>query len=189
MKVFVGLGNPGRQYEGTRHNVGFEVVDELARRMKVKFSRSWTLRARTATCMLGSGEALLVKPETFMNRTGATVQALLRKKGVKPADLVVVVDDADLVPGQLRIRPRGSAGHHNGLKSIIGSIGSDDFPRLRVGIGAKPAGGDMAAFVLSRFTAEERKLMDRAVQEAADALEALASGNLEAAMNRFNRKN
>jgi len=187
VKVIVGLGNPGRKYEHTRHNIGFEVVAELARAAAAEFRRGWLSSASTARVRLkDGGELLLVKPQTFMNRSGTAVAPLLRKKGLKPADLVVVVDDADLEPGRLRIRKQGGAGGHNGLKSLIQELGTDEFVRVRVGIGRDPAGTELVDHVLTRFAPHERETMDAAVRQAAEAVREIARAGADAAMNKFN---
>ncbi len=188
MKMVVGLGNPGKKYEHTRHNAGFEVVDELARRWAVRFRRSWVIPAETAR---GGAEALgedcwLVKPQTYMNRSGAAVAPLARKKGVQAGDLVVVVDDAELPLGKLRIRQRGGSGGHNGLKSLIEALGTEDFVRLRVGVGRKGEGADLADHVLSPLSREDRRALEESAGRAADALEVMAREGAEAAMNKFN---
>ncbi|MBN1269275.1 MAG: aminoacyl-tRNA hydrolase [Kiritimatiellae bacterium] len=185
MKVVVGLGNPGRRYERTRHNVGFLVADELARRSGAAFRRSWRMPLRSCSVRIGEQDVLLVKPETFMNRSGAAVAPLLRKKGLAEADLILVLDDADLPAGQLRVRPRGGAGGHNGLKSVIVQLGSEAIARVRVGIGRRP-GEDMVDHVLSTFTPEEREAIEAAVPRAADAVESVLRNGVEKTMNDFN---
>ena len=186
MKLVVGLGNPGRDYERTRHNVGFEVVDELARRADVSFRKGWLASAQTARINLAGQEVLLVKPLTFMNLSGQAVRPLLKKRGGTVADLLVVVDDVDLELGRLRIRPKGGAGGHNGLKSVIQELGSDEFARLRVGIGSQTEGRDMVDHVLSRFGAAEWAVMKTAVGCAADAVAAVVRDGVDRAMNDFN---
>lgn len=186
MKLVAGLGNPGKQYAHTRHNVGFEVVDELAGRAGVDFRKGWLSPAQTAKIkMEDAGELLLAKPQTFMNRSGNAIAPLLRKKGLDPSDLIVVVDDADLELGRLRIRKKGSAGGHNGLKSVIQELGTGEFVRIRVGIGRR-TGADMTDHVLTRFGADERRTMREAVTRAADAVMCLVRDGADAAMNRFN---
>ena len=187
MKLIVGLGNPGKKYERTRHNVGFEVVEELARRWPVRFRRSWGVPAETAKGAdeLG-GELLLVKPLTYMNRSGEAVAPLLRKKGLSADNLIVVLDDAELPLGKLRIRKKGSAGGHNGLKSLIAVLGTEEFARVRVGVGRQEEGGDLADHVLGVFSRTERKEMEQMVGRAADALLMLVRDGADAAMNTFN---
>ena len=186
MKLVVGLGNPGRKYEHTRHNVGFAVLDELARRAGVAFRRSWRFPADLAEVTLGGRRVLLVKPRTFMNRSGEAVGPLARKKGAAPDEVLVVVDDVELDCGRLRLRRDGRAGGHNGLKSLVESLGSEAFPRVRVGVGRAEEGGDLADHVLSRFAPVERTVVAASVQRAADAVEQVLESGLETAQNRFN---
>lgn len=186
MKLVVGLGNPGRGYERTRHNVGFDVVEELARRGGSSFRRSWRWPVLLATVELGGREVQLVKPQSYMNASGPPVAALAGKKGVAPSDVLVVVDDVELPPGTLRLRPKGGAGGHNGLKSLIAALGTEAFPRLRVGVGRPVAAGEMVDHVLSRFTPQEREKMEQARSRAADAVASAVEHGLEKAMNEFN---
>jgi PTH1 family peptidyl-tRNA hydrolase len=186
MKMIVGLGNPGKEYAQTRHNVGFEVLDELAGRAKAALKKSWRWPVESGEWKAGDRSVLLVKPRTFMNASGPPVAALARKKGIAAADVLVVFDDVDLPVGQLRLRTKGSAGGHNGLKSVIASLGTEEFPRLRVGVGRPNGGGDMIDHVLSRFTPEERTTMKASIARAADAVERVLDGGLEKAMNEFN---
>lgn len=192
MRLAIGLGNPGREYESTRHNVGFDVLDFLARREGLLFEPARSLERfegpRAFTwARLHEPDALLVKPLTFMNRSGTVVSPLLAWAGADPAQCLVVVDDLDLPLGKLRLRPIGSSGGHNGLKSILSSLGTDRFPRLRVGIG-RP-GTVAARHVLARFAEEERPLIERAVAEAADALFGwLLDGDIQAVMTRFHSR-
>jgi len=189
MKLIAGLGNPGPRYRGTRHNIGFAVVDELARRAGVDFesSRADALVARWRGPE--RADALLVKPLTYMNASGQAVGELVRYFRVGLPDLLVIVDEVQLPLGKLRARARGSAGGHNGLKSIIAQLGPD-FPRLRVGIGRVPASGeprrDLADFVLDRFDASERDQVARMTARAADAAEMFITSGIEAVMNRYN---
>ena len=193
MKLIVGLGNPGRAYEHTRHNVGFDVLDKLAGKGGTEFRRRLLAPVQTAEMRVGNESLLLVKPQTFMNRSGPPVGALARKKGVAPADLVVVVDDVDLPCGQLRIRARGSAGGHNGLKSVIEHVGTEEFVRVRVGIGRpaasagrKQAGEGMVNHVLSKFSPDERETIAGAIEKAADAVAHIVEHGVDKAMNEFN---
>ncbi len=192
MRLVFGLGNPGQEYESTRHNLGFDVLDFLARREGLLFEPARTLERYEGPpafhfTRLHEPDALLVKPETFMNRSGAVVSALLQWAGAGPEQCLVVVDDLDLPLAKLRLRPSGSSGGHNGLKSILSSLGTDRFPRLRVGIGSSQT--DAARHVLARFTDEERAAIDRAVAEAAEAVFAwLREGDIEACMTRFHSR-
>ena len=186
MKMIVGLGNPGKQYEHTRHNVGFDVVEEVARRAGVSFRKGFLASAQTARATVAGCDLLLVKPLTYMNRSGQAVKALMRRKGVQPEDVVVVLDDADLETGRLRIRKNGSAGGHKGLKSVLEELASEDVVRVRVGIGRGATGVDMVDHVLTRFSAEERKLMEDAVTKGADAVAAIVERGVDRTMNDFN---
>jgi PTH1 family peptidyl-tRNA hydrolase len=184
MKLIVGLGNPGPRYRGTYHNVGFDVVDEVARRRGVGFEAAPAdaLMARVRD----DGGALLVKPLTFMNLSGEAVGALQRYFRIDVEDVLVVVDDVALPMGRLRVRAKGSAGGHNGLKSIIAGLGTDGFARLRVGVGRGDARRDLADHVLSRVAGEEREALSEATQVAADAAELFMTAPIGELMNRFN---
>jgi peptidyl-tRNA hydrolase, PTH1 family len=184
LKLIVGLGNPGREYSETRHNLGFQVVEELARRYRVKLRNDTKRRARVAKIGdIGDG-VLVAQPTTFMNLSGWAVRDVASFHKVVPQDLLIVVDDADLPLGRLRIRAGGSAGGHNGLKSIIQELGTAEFPRLRIGVGRQA--GELKNHVLGRFDAEEKVQVGAAVERAADAAELFARENILAAMNRFN---
>ena len=184
--LLVGLGNPGTQYENTRHNVGFLVADELAERQNAPIQR---LKFKALTNLLTiSGEKVLVmKPVTYMNLSGEAVRQAVDFYKIPPERVLVVSDDTALAVGRLRIRKGGSAGGHNGLKNIIQHLGSDQFPRIKVGVGEKPHPDyDMADWVLGKFQGEDRKTMDVAVKRAADAVECLLKEGPDRAMNRFN---
>jgi PTH1 family peptidyl-tRNA hydrolase len=186
MKLIAGLGNPGSRYEGTRHNVGFEIVDRLARRQGVVLESApgEALLARLRS--LGAG-ALVVKPLTFMNLSGHAVAELVRYYRVALPDLLVVTDDVNLPLGRLRARPRGSHGGHNGLKSVAEQLGSEDFARLRIGVGRGDDRRDLADHVLARFEAGERDAIENALERAVDAVEAFVVGGIEEVMNVYNR--
>ncbi len=183
MKLIVGLGNPGAKYRGTRHNIGFAVVDELAARGRVTFDAApvEALMARVR----GPSDVLLAKPLTFMNASGEAVGALLRYYKIDVADLLVVVDEVQLPLGTLRARVRGSAGGHNGLKSIVAHLG-EEFSRLRVGVGRGDPRRDLADHVLTRFDADEASEVERITARASDAAEMFITSGIEAVMNGFN---
>jgi len=184
MKLIVGLGNPGREYEHTRHNVGFQVAEALADRYRVRLKSRASWKARVAEIAeIGDG-VLLAEPTTFMNLSGWAVREIAGFHKLAPSDVLVVVDDADLPLGRLRLRTSGSAGGHNGLKSVIQELGTIEFPRLRVGVGRQA--GELKNHVLGRFSVEEKAQIDAAVKRAADAAELFAKENILAAMNKFN---
>jgi peptidyl-tRNA hydrolase, PTH1 family len=187
MKLIVGLGNPGRRYEATRHNIGFEILDLLARRHGV----AWEAGPRGIEALIArwrSADVVLAKPLTFMNLSGAAVVALLQFYKIDPVDLLVVVDDVNIDLGRLRARPEGSAGGHNGLKSLIGSLGSQAYARLRVGVGRGDGRRDLADHVLARFDAEERAIVAETVDRSADAVDLFVAEGIGPVMNRYNRK-
>ena len=188
MKLIVGLGNPGPRYRGTAHNVGFDVVDEVARRREVRFEAA-PAEALMARVRDGEGGgALLVKPLTFMNVSGEAVGALQRYYRIELENILVVVDDVALPAGRLRARAKGSAGGHNGLKSIIASLGTMQFARLRIGVGRGDQRRDLADHVLAKFAPDERAVVEDSVARAADACEVFVADGVQPAMNRFNRK-
>ena len=182
--LIVGLGNPGPEYARTRHNVGFMVVDELSRRHRIPI-RSSQHGARVGEGEIAGEPVALVKPLTYMNVSGRAVGPLLQRHSLPPENLIVVYDEADLPTGKLRVRARGSAGGHGGLKSIIGAIGSTEFPRVRIGIG-RSGKGDLVDHVLGGFGHDERETMESAIQRATDAIEHILVHGIESAMNRFN---
>lgn len=190
MKLIVGLGNPGEQYRGTRHNVGFEVVDETARRWDVAFrsAPADALLANAPAVPGGRGAVLLAKPLTYMNRSGFAVGALLRYYRVEPEDLLVVTEDVNLPLGRLRARRQGSSGGHNGLRSIIEALAGEGFSRLRVGVGRGDPRQKLSGRVLSRFARAERPEMDDTVRRAADAVEMFVEAGIGPVMNAFNRR-
>jgi len=183
MKAIVGLGNPGRDYAGTRHNVGFDVVDEIARRWNVQL-RPWKSVAHVA--VVGARGAVLVEPQTYMNLSGDAVNRVAAFHKLEPSDVLVVVDEVQLPLGRIRLRRSGSAGGHNGLKSVIQHVGPE-FPRLRIGVGRGDPKWDLADHVLARFGREERDSVVEAVNRAADAAELFVEQDIEVAMNRFNQ--
>lgn len=187
MYLIAGLGNPTKEYDKTRHNVGFSVIDVLADRYRIDVSE----KKHKALCGRGVIEGqkvLLLKPQTFMNLSGESIRAAADYYKIEPEEMIVIYDDISLDPGQLRIRLKGSAGGHNGIKNIIANLGTQDFPRIKVGVGAKPPRMDLADYVLSRFGAGEQKLMDEAFGEAAEAAVMMMTDGAERAMNHFNAK-
>lgn len=186
MWLIVGLGNPGETYARTRHNIGFRVVAELAQRHHLEFSHK-RANARVAEGTIAGQRVALALPQTFMNLSGQAVVGLRQWYKIDPAtDLLVVYDDVDLPFGALRLRERGSAGTHNGMRSIITLLGSQVFPRLRIGIDRPPAAWDLADYVLGRFTSEQEAQLPEVIQRAADALELVMREGVVAAMNRIN---
>lgn len=184
--LIVGLGNPGDKYEATRHNVGFMVVDELAERARIPVQKL-KFRALTNTAQVGDAKALLMKPVTYMNLSGEAVRQAADFYKVPPERVLVISDDVSLPVGKLRLRRGGSAGGHNGLKNIILHLGSDQFPRVKIGVGEKPHPDyDMAEWVLSRFIGEDKRTMDEAIKRAADSVECCIREGMDRAMNRFN---
>ena len=188
MHIIVGLGNPGRDYENTRHNIGFDVIDRLADQENIGVLEK-KHKAIIGKGVIAGEKCILAKPQTFMNLSGESVRALLDYYKVdETAELIVISDDISLDVGQIRIRKKGSAGGHNGLKNIIAHLGHDTFLRVKMGVGEKPRGWDLADYVLSRFSAEERENVDEAIQRAADAVELILKDGADAAMNQYNRK-
>lgn len=184
--LVVGLGNPGDKYDDTRHNVGFAAIDQLAEELRVPVQKL-KHRALTQTVELGGAKVLLMKPITYMNLSGEAVGQAADFYKIPPDHVLVISDDTALAPGRLRIRKGGSAGGHNGLKNIIQHLGTDQFPRVRVGVGEKPHPDyDLADWVLGKFVGEDKKTMDQAVKRAADAVECLIQEGPDRAMNRFN---
>lgn len=185
MKLIVGLGNPGDRYVGTPHNVGFDVVDRLAREGKAAWKRSLRFHALLAR-VGGDDDLLLVKPQTYMNLSGEAVGALLRFHKLERSDLLVALDDADLPLGRLRIRARGGSAGHRGLASVIQHAGGEDFARVRLGIGRSERRPDLVDQVLSPLAADERRIMEAVVEAAAAAVLCVTRRGVEAAMNRYN---
>ena len=186
MLVVVGLGNPDKKYDKTRHNVGFDVIDELASGLGVDVKT----KRHKALCGIGNmaGEkVILVKPQTYMNNSGESVRAVMDFYKLDPStELIVISDDINLDVGRIRIRKKGSAGGHNGLKSIISHLGTDEFPRVRVGVGINGGGSDLINHVLGKFSKSERTVVDEAVEKSAEAIECIARKGTDAAMNMYN---
>ena len=185
MIVIVGLGNPGRQYEGTRHNVGFEVIDRLSNRNQISVSKI-KFKALVGEGFIGNEKVLLVKPQTYMNLSGHSLLEIVNFYKLDSKQIIVVYDDIDIETGKLRIRTKGSAGTHNGMRSIIYEIQTDDFPRVRIGIG-KPRFGNLADYVLGRMVKEERELVSITVSDAAEAVEVFIKEGIQTAMNQYNK--
>jgi len=186
MLAIIGLGNPGANYDKTRHNVGFRVIDLMSRRYGIAVSRTRS-RALVGEGLAGGQRIALVKPQTYMNLSGESVQDLMRWYKLMPQDILIISDDIDLPPGSVRIRPHGGAGTHNGLRNIIQMTGSDRFPRIRIGVGAPPPQWDLKDWVLSGF-GEDQRVMDEALLTAADAADCYITGGIDLAMNRFNKR-
>jgi peptidyl-tRNA hydrolase, PTH1 family len=187
VKVIVGLGNPGKQYENTPHNAGFFVADELSVRLECSFRKSFRFDARIAKTLYKEEDVLLVKPETYMNRSGLAVASILRYRRVETGEMIVLLDDADLEQGRLRIRSKGGSGGHKGLGSIIEAVGSEEFTRVRIGIG-REAGNDLVNHVLRPYSGGDRKKMGEIFGLAADAVMCILAFDVSEAMNRFNGK-
>lgn len=187
MKLIVGLGNPTAEYEGTRHNVGFCVIDRLVEQYGIPLD---TVKHKG---MFGKGRiqgqgVILLKPMTYMNLSGESVSAVAKYYKIDARDIIVIYDDINLDVGRLRIREKGSAGGHNGIKNIIAHLGTEAFPRIRVGVGMKPPKMDLAAYVLSHFSKEEQELMEQGYDRAEKALELLVMDDIAKAMNDYNGK-
>lgn len=187
LRLVVGLGNPGADYARTRHNAGFMVVQEIASRVSAQWNFEKKFNARVAKAERGATKLLLAEPQTYMNASGEAVGALLNFYRVPVAGLLVVVDDADLPFGEIRMRPKGSSGGHHGLESIEQHLGTREFARLKVGIGRTVDGRrEITNYVLGKFSAAETKLLEKVLKRAADQVECWASEGAEKAMNRFN---
>lgn len=186
--LVVGLGNPGEKYEGTRHNAGFMALDHIAEKAGVKIDRL-KFKGLCATAVIGGKKVLLLKPSTFMNLSGQSVIEAMNFYKLPPEHVIVIYDDISFAPGKLRIRMKGSDGGQNGMKNIIYLSGKDTFPRIRLGTGDRPdRRWDLADWVLSRFSEEDRKLFDEAVEHAASAVELMVQGKAAEAMNQYNNK-
>ena len=186
MFIIVGLGNPTKEYEGTRHNIGFTVIDEIASKYNI------AVETRKHMAFVGKGmiegqKVILAKPQTYMNLSGESVRSLVDFYKIdEEQELIVIYDDISLEPGKIRIRKKGSAGGHNGIKNIIAQLGTQNFQRVKVGVGEKPKGWDLADYVLGHFSKEDRGLVDDALKRAAGAVELMVQGEVDQAMNQFN---
>lgn len=188
MFIIAGLGNPTKEYEGTRHNAGFHVIDKIADKYNISVDMKKS-RAYIGKGMIEGQKVILVKPQTYMNLSGESIRGLVDYYKIDPErELLVIYDDISLNPGQIRIRKKGSAGGHNGIKNIITHLGTDIFPRIKVGVGEKPKGYDLADYVLGHFSKADRELMEDGYDNAVVAVSKILIGEIEAAMNEYNRK-
>ena len=186
MFIIVGLGNPTRQYEGTKHNVGFDTIDYLIDEYQIPSSGAGH-KALFGKGMIAGQKVIVAKPMTYMNLSGESVRELVNYYKVDPeSELIVVYDDISLAPGQIRIRKKGSAGGHNGIKSIIAHLGSENFPRLKFGVGDKPKEMDLADYVLGRFSSQDEATVSEGIKRACEAVECMIGEGCDAAMNKYN---
>lgn len=183
MLLIVGLGNPGRDYEGTRHNAGFMLIDRIAARHKIRFTRA--ARALSGRGAVAGQDAVLLKPQSFMNLSGQAVKEAAEAFSVEPDAIIVAHDDCDLPLGKIRLRRGGGSGGHKGVASVIERVGTREFRRIRLGVG-RPPDGDTVEYVLSRFSSAEEEALEGMLDRGADAVEALIAEGIDAAMNRFN---
>jgi PTH1 family peptidyl-tRNA hydrolase len=183
--ILAGLGNPGLKLEKTRHNVGFDTIDLIAEHYGIKVNKL-KHKALTGEGIIKGERVLLLKPQTYMNLSGESIREAVEWYKIPPENLIIIYDDVDLTLGKIRVRPSGSSGTHNGMKSVIYLLQTDSFPRVRIGIGKAPDGWDLAGYVLSRFPPEERKLVDSAIEAAAEAAVTIIAEGVEKAMSRFN---
>lgn len=187
MKLIVGLGNPGMQYAATRHNIGFEVIDSLSEAYNIQVIKN-KYKALIGEGTIAGEKVILMKPQTYMNLSGEAVKACMDFHKISNKDVIVIYDDISLEVGQLRLRQTGSAGGHNGIKNIIAQLGTQEFPRVKFGVGEKPQGWDLANYVLGRFSEEEMKIVGPRINEAVKAIEAIISVGIDKAMNNYNLK-
>lgn len=184
--MIIGLGNPGTKYENTRHNVGFDTIDYISNQFGIKVSK---LKHKA---LIGDGnihgeKVILVKPQTYMNLSGESVREVVEWYKVPMSSIIIIYDDIDLALGSIRVRPKGSSGTHNGMRSVIYQIQSDDFPRVRIGIGRPPEGWELADYVLSKFNTEDRKIINDSIKNSAEAAAAIIKSGVETAMNKYNK--
>ncbi len=187
MYIIVGLGNPTREYQATRHNIGFDAVTRISDEYRIPLD----FKKHKALCgkgMIAGEKVVLAQPQTYMNLSGESVKELKDFYKVEPENIIIIYDDISLEPGKLRLRTKGSAGGHNGIKSIIAHLGTENFPRIRVGVGDKPPGWDLADYVLSRFPNDEQPVIREALGKTSEAVKAILTEGMESAMNLYNRK-
>lgn len=188
MFLIVGLGNPGRKYEKTRHNIGFDAIDYIAEKYHISVSDN-KHKAICGKGVINGQKVILAKPQTFMNLSGESVREIINFYKIDPEDeMVVLFDDISLAPGNIRIRKKGSAGGHNGIKDIIAQTGTSDFKRVKIGVGEKPAGWDLADHVLGHFDNADRKLVEEALEDVCEATSLIVMDEIDKAMNDFNQK-
>ena len=186
MYIIIGLGNPGSRYDNTKHNVGFDTIDLLSHMHKIKVTKL-KFKALSGDGDIGGEKVLLVKPQTFMNLSGECVRDIVEWYKVPLSNIILVYDDIDIPLGKIRIRPKGSSGSHNGMKSVIYQLQSDDFPRVRIGIGNPPEDWDLADYVLSKWSCDERKVINESITSAASSVVELIKSGVEAAMGKYNK--
>jgi len=188
LRIIIGLGNPGDAYRGTRHNVGFETIDKLCYDFNIKLKNNRRFRAHVGEGHIGNAQVMLMKPQTYMNLSGQAAKSALDFYKLQPSEIIVVYDDVSLPVGDIRVREKGSAGGQKGMVDIIAKLATDEFPRVRIGVGEKPEGWDLADYVLSRFPKKEWDGMIQGVTKAGDAVGWILKNGTASAMNEFNRK-
>lgn len=184
--IIAGLGNPGPEYADTRHNCGFKVIDKLIEKIAKNEKVTQKFKGKYVSCEYEGNKLILLKPETYMNSSGESIDAAMNWFKVDESNLIVIYDDFDISTGQIRVRPKGSSGTHNGMKSILQYVGTDEFARVRVGIGPKPKEMDIIKFVLGRFSNDESKIIDESFSNAAEAVLCIIKKGTEEAMNKYN---
>lgn len=187
MKLIAGLGNPTKEYDGTRHNIGFMAIDSMSEEYGIRVD-TLKHKALTGKGYIGGQKVILAKPVTYMNLSGEAVRAISDYYKIPPEDIIIIYDDTTLDVGRMRIRKKGSAGGHNGIKSIISHLGTMEFPRIKIGIGAKHEGQDLADYVLGRFPKEEKEALREVLADVKKAVELMVNNDIEEAMNQYNKK-
>lgn len=187
MKLIVGLGNPGMQYEITRHNIGFIAIDRLADKHNISVNKS-KFKALVGEGTIGGEKVILMKPQTYMNLSGESIVACKSWYKLENEDIIIMYDDVSLGVGDIRIRKNGSSGGHNGIKSIIAHLSTEVFPRVKIGVGEKPKGWDLADYVLGKFTPDDMKILDERLKAVCEAVETMVLKNIDTAMNNYNGK-